>query len=243
MRTISMLGGLAALMLGGSGASAGPPYATDDPEPTDRGHWEVYAFASGAQSHSNFEGAAGFDLNYGPAAGVQLTATLPIEYAADGGGRAGFGDIEMGVKYRFFQRADAGFSIAAFPRLILPTARSGFGTGRVRLLLPIWAQQDIGDWSLFGGGGYTINPGPGNRDFWQSGLALTRTVTPRLSLGAEMFHETASEVGGHGTTSVNVGGVYRLGGPFSLLFSGGPGFEHRRDGAQLNAYVALGLGF
>ena len=54
-----------------------------------------------------------------------------------------------------------------------------FGTGRVRLLLPMWAQKDFGPWSLFGGGGYMINPGAGNRDFWQSGVALTRQVTPR----------------------------------------------------------------
>ncbi len=80
--------------------------------------------------------------------------------------------------------------------MILPTASRRFGTGRVRLLLPVWAQKDFGPWSLFGGGGYMINPGAGNRDFWQSGVALTRAVTPRLSLGGEIAHEGPDAVAG-----------------------------------------------
>jgi hypothetical protein len=243
MRAIRTLTGLAALVACASAASAGPPYATDDPEPTERGHWEIYAFAGGTATDGSFDGAAGFDLNYGPVPDVQLTATLPINFADDGIARIGAGDIEIGVKYRFFQREAAGLSIAVFPRIILPTAGRRFGTGRVRLLLPVWAQKDFGRWSLFGGGGYTINPGAGNRDFWQSGLALTRTLGPRLSLGAEIFHEAADSVGGHATTSLGLGGIYHLGGPFSLLLSGGPAFEHHCRGAQLNAYVALGLDF
>ncbi|HTX51339.1 MAG TPA: hypothetical protein VME40_18335 [Caulobacteraceae bacterium] len=27
-------------------AVAGPPYVTDDAEPTDPGHWEIYAYAA-----------------------------------------------------------------------------------------------------------------------------------------------------------------------------------------------------
>ncbi len=29
-------------------AMAGPPFITDDPEPVDLGHWEVYGFSAGA---------------------------------------------------------------------------------------------------------------------------------------------------------------------------------------------------
>ena len=44
---------------------AGPPYVTDDPVPTDRGRWEVYAFAAGAHGPDGTGGQAGLDLNYG----------------------------------------------------------------------------------------------------------------------------------------------------------------------------------
>jgi hypothetical protein len=234
--------GVATMAMSASAALAGPPYATDDPEPTDLGHWEIYSFAAGTAAHGGFDGTAGLDLNYGPVPGVQLTATLPIDFTRGGGARTGIGDVEMGVKYRFVHDEAAGISVAIFPRVILPTASSGFGTGQLRLLLPVWAQKDFGPWSLFGGGGYTINPGPGNRGFWQSGLALTRPVTPRLSLGAEVTHQGPDAAGARSTTALGVGGIYHVAGPFSLLFSGGPVFEHR-GGTGLNAYAALGLSF
>ena len=223
-------------------ALAGPPYATDDPEPTQTGHWEIYLFGAGSGDHGRFAGETGADLNYGPVPGVQLSATLPAAFTLGGGSRIGAGDVEIGVKYRFLHDAPGGLSVAIFPRAILPTAGRRFGTGRVRLLLPVWAQKDFGPWSLFGGGGYTINPGAGNRDFWQSGLALTRTLSPRLSLGAEITHQSPDAAGGHSTTALGVGGIYHVAGPFSLLFSGGPAFAHR-GGTGVNAYAALGLSF
>ena len=234
--------GVAAGALFASAASAGPPYQTDDPEPTDLGHWEIYAFAAGTRAEGGFDGAAGLDLNYGPLPNVQLTATLPIDFARDGGTHVGAGDVELGVKYRLLNDEQAGFSVAIFPRVILPTASHGFGTGRLRLLLPVWAQKDFGPWSLFGGGGYTINPGAGNRDYWQSGLALTRTVTPRLSLGAEITHQGPDAAGARSTTALGAGGIYHVAGPVSLLFSGGPVFEHR-GGTGVDFYAALGLSF
>ena len=227
-------------MLWTTAALAGPPYQTDDPEPTDTGHWEIYAFSAATFMHGAFEGETGLDLNYGPLPDVQLTATLPIDFSHDGGTHLGAGDVELGVKYRFLQDERAGLAVAIFPRIILPTASRRFGTGRVRLLLPVWAQKDFGPWSLFGGGGYTINPGAGNRDFWQGGLALTRTIAPGLSLGAEVVHQGPDEAGARSTTALGAGGIIHVAGPLSLLFSGGPVFEHR-GGTGLNLYVALGL--
>jgi hypothetical protein len=224
-------------------AWAGPPYVTDDPQPTDLDHWEIYAFGAGQGAHGSWDGAAGLDLNYGGLPGVQLTATLPVDLSHDSSGtHAGAGDVEFGVKYRFLHREAAGLDIAVFPRVILPTARRRFGTGRAQVLLPVWAEKDWGRWSLFGGGGYTINPGAGNRDFWQGGAALTRTVSERLSLGAEATLEGPDAVGGHAVAGLGVGGVFRLGGPFALLVSGGPIHEHHGP-TGWRGYAALGINF
>ena len=122
-------------------AFAGPPYFTDDPDPTDLGHWEIYAFGAATRSGGHFDGG-GLDLNYGGIADVQLTATLPVDVVHDASPRTGLGDIELGVKYRFFHDERAGFAIAAFPRVILPTATARHGHGRAALLLPVWAQKD-----------------------------------------------------------------------------------------------------
>ena len=166
---------LVALALTGTAAPAlaGPPYLTDDPVPTDTGHWEIYAFAAGEGRHSTLDADAGFDLNYGPVKGVQLTATLPVSFshAPVDGWQSGTGDLEVGAKYRFLEDESRGLSAAIFPRIILPTASHAPGE-KTRFLLPLWLGKDFaGETSLFGGGGYTINPGAGNRDFWQAAVA------------------------------------------------------------------------
>jgi hypothetical protein len=224
-------------------AWAGPPYDTDDPEPTDLHHWEIYNFAAGDRMGGITQGQAGVDLNYGGLPGVQLTATLPLDYETGAGRRIARGDVEIAVKYRFVHLEKQGFSVAIFPRLILPTAGGGFGTGRVQALLPVWAQKDVGPWSIFGGGGYTINPGPGNRDFWLGGLTVARDVSRRLSLGGEVTRQGPDTIGAGGTTTLGVGGIWKLKKPFSILASAGPEWEDGRHSAGLHFYAALGLNF
>lgn len=46
-------------------ASAGPPFLTDDPEPTETGHWEIYAPLLEAEGRgADFGGSAGIEINY-----------------------------------------------------------------------------------------------------------------------------------------------------------------------------------
>ena len=224
-------------------ALAGPPYLTDDPAPTDRGHWEIYVFAAGEGRRSIVDADTGLDLNYGAAPGVQLTATLPLGFShtADEGWRGGTGDAELAVKYRFFNDVDRGLSAAIFPRVILPTAAHAPGE-KTRLLLPLWLQKDFaGGTSLFGGGGLTINPGAGNRDFWQAGLALTHDVAKSLSVGAEITRQGADVDGGTSQTRAGIGAVAQLSDRYALLVSAGPTWADHRTG--YNAYAALGLDF
>jgi hypothetical protein len=223
-------------------AWAGPPFDTDDPEPTDYRHWEIYLFGNGARSGGAFDGSAGLDLNYGLVRDVQLTATLPMDVTRGPGARAGVGDVELGLKYRFYRNEAAGISIALFPRLILPSSGQRYGSGKTAVLLPVWGQKDIGKWSIFAGGGYAINPGSGNRNYWQAAAAVTREVSDRLSIGVEATRRGPDAVDAKGTTTLGVGAIYRLNGPISLLASAGPSFAGR-DGDKYHAYVALGLSF
>src|SRR5262249_14048542 len=139
-------------------AWAGPPFLTDDPEPTETGHWEIYAPLVEAEGQGgNFEGSAGVEINYGAAPDVQITVGLPIAYAHDSSGTEwGAGDIALSLKYRFYHNEDLGLSIAVFPGVTLPTASNGFGAGEVTGFLPVWFQKDTGKWSVFGGGGYAF---------------------------------------------------------------------------------------
>src|SRR5271168_339653 len=104
-------------------ARAGPPYMSDDPEPTDYQHYEIYLFANGTRSGSGTRGESGVDINYGGAPDLQLTASLPIAYdvPAAGGTLGGFGNVELAAKYRLLHQADIGWDVAAFPRVFLPS--------------------------------------------------------------------------------------------------------------------------
>jgi hypothetical protein len=55
-------------------AIAGPPYLTDDPEPTDYRHFEIYTFSQGTAMQDGIGGEGGIDFNYGGAPNLQLTA-------------------------------------------------------------------------------------------------------------------------------------------------------------------------
>lgn len=224
-------------------AVAGPPYLTDDPEPTETGHWEIYAFAAGEGHRSTLDIGTGLDLNYGPAAGLQLTATLPLAFshAPNMGWQSGPGDLELGVKYRFFHDEKAGVSAAIFPRAVLPTASHSPGA-KTRFLLPLWVGKDFaGGTSLFGGGGYTINPGSGNRDFWQIAAAVTHALDRDLSAGVEFTRQGADTVRGTTQTRAGIGSILRLSDHASVLVSGGPTWADHQTSYRF--YGALGLSF
>ena len=227
------------------GARAGPPFLTDDPEPTETGQWEIYAPFVEVDGHSNdFGGATGVELNYGAARDVQITVGLPVDFEhGELGWRWGAGDLRLSAKYRFLNVEAAGIQIAIFPGITLPTGTNGMGAGRVTGFLPVWLQKDDGPWSVFGGGGYAINPGPGNRDFWSGGFAVTRKFGERLVLGVEAKRQGADTDDGHASTSLGLGGIYQLEAPFRLLASGGPTFEDKSGTTGYHAYLAVGLAF
>lgn len=233
----------AGLALAAVPAIAGPPYITDDPAPTDVGRWEIYAFSGGDGRRSTIDGDTGLDLNYGPAKDIQLTATLPLSFshAPHERWREGTGDAELAVKYRFLDDEKTGVSAALFPRVILPTSSIDSGE-RVRLLLPIWLEKDFaGGTSLFGGGGYELDPGRGNRNFWQAGIALTHDLDPHVSIGGEVTRQGADTTGTTAQTSAGLGTIVKLSKTYALLLSGGPTWADHRTGYHV--YGALGLFF
>lgn len=226
-------------------AWAGPPFMTDDPEPTEAGHWEVYGPLIELEGKGkDYEGAVAAELNYGAAPDLQLTLEVPLSYSHNASGMQwGGGDVAISAKYRFYHNEKAEFSVAAFPGVTLPTASNGMGAGKVTALLPVWVQKDLGSWSIFGGGGYAINPGVGNKSYWTGGLAVSHRVTPKLLLGIEANRQGADTIGGSGSTSLGVATIYQLKAPFRLLASGGPTFEDGSGTAGFHVFLAMGMDF
>jgi hypothetical protein len=228
------------------GANAGPPFRTDDPVPVAFGHYELYTAAIGTHVKGDTSGALpGAELTYGliPNGQLQIGGEAAFDGSADGATRFGYGDTELSFKYRFIEEEKKGLGpqVSIFPAVHLPTGdRSrGLGAGHVRVFLPVWAQKSFGEWTTYGGGGYWINRDDnlGDKNYWFFGWLLERKVKEKLTLGGEIFHQTADTVDGKDSTGFNLGGTYDFDEHKHLLLSAGRGFQNASDTNQFSWYL------
>lgn len=231
-------------------AAAGPPYRTDDPEPVEPHHWEIYDFSTATHLKGDTAGVlSGIDANYGAASGLQLHAAFPIAFdnPSGGGMKLGAGDTEFGFKYRLVKSDAGGWlpEFAIYPVVDFPTgnAARSLGTGHTHAFLPTWLQKSFGDWTTFAGAGYWINPGAGNRNYWYFGWAVQRQVSDNVAIGGEIFHQTANTVGGNDQTGFDLGVTYDLNEHYHLLFSAGQGSQNRTTTNEFTYYAALQFTF
>jgi hypothetical protein len=226
-----------------SGAAvAGPPFQTDDPEPVPYQHFEFYTLSTGNIVRGDAQGEApAWEFNYGivPNGQLHIIAPLIFDSPAGGAARFGYGDTELGFKYRFVDEDSGGLRpmIGVYPLIELPTgnASQSLGAGYMRAYFPIWIQKSFGDWTTYGGGGYWINHGDDtvNRDYWYVGWLLQRQVTKQLAIGGEIFHQTATLAFGatdgaftRPTTGFNIGAIYDFDAHNHLLVSAGAGLQN-----------------
>lgn len=96
-----------------------------------------------------------------------------------------------------------------FPLVEVPTGdeNRGLGGGEWHAFLPLWLQKSLGDWTVYGGGGYWINPGAGNQDWGFVGTVLQYQVRDNVLVGGEINYSTPAESGGRADTAFNVGTV------------------------------------
>jgi hypothetical protein len=207
-------------------AWAGPPFMTDDPEPVELHHWEVYiasAFSHGGGD--TFFTAPHVEVNYGILPETQLHMIVPMAYSSSHelGAHYGFSDMELGVKYRFLHESEFIPQAGVFPLVELPTGDSekGLGEGHVRVFIPVWLQKSLGPWTTYGGGGWWYHPGPGNRDYWFGGWLLQRDLSKSLTLGAEIFGSTSPAQDQGGSYSFNAGAIINLSEEHHILISAG----------------------
>lgn len=214
-------------------AWAGPPYLTDDPVPVDSGHYELYLFGTrDASGAGNAITGPAIEFNDGLVSNVQfhLVAPYAAVWASGAPAASGYGDTELGVKYRFLQESPGRPQVGIFPMAELATgnAATGLGNGVTWYRLPVWAQKSWGHWTLDGGGGWAINPAPGARNYPFGGVLIQRDLTERLTLGAEAFTQGSAGLGSPAYTVYNLGASYNPTPQFSLLVSEG----HSVIGAQ-----------
>jgi hypothetical protein len=232
---------IVALSALGGPALAGPPYVSDDPEPTDYKHFEIYSFSNGTATRDGIGGASGIDFNYGAAPDLQLTATLPVAFDRPALGRTNFGlsNVELAAKYRFLHQDSFGLDVSIFPRVFLPSGSSAVGNNSVSLLLPVWVQKDwSGGWSAFGGGGCVVSS-RSSQNFCLTGGVVTYQLLPKLQLGGELFHQTADGSGTPASTSLGVGLRYDINDTYHLLGYVRRGIQNADETDQYSWYASV----
>lgn len=235
------VGGLIALTLAPLSVWAGPPFLTDDPEPVEYKHSEFYVFstydrAPGGKTLT----APGFEYNYGilPETQFHIVAPFVRNIPNDASSEYGFGDMELGVKFRFIQETETSPQVGIFPMAELDTGNSdkGLGNGKTWWRLPIWLQKSWGEWTTYGGGGYAINHAEGQKNYPFGGWLLQKDFGEQWTLGGEVYARGKDTVDGQSTTILNFGGFYKFTPDFNLLFSVG----HSVSGEH-HAIAYLGL--
>jgi hypothetical protein len=224
MKRALPLGLALALALRVSEVAAGPPYVTDDPEPVERSHWELYLASQTSKSADGWSATLPHvEVNFGAATDLQLHVIAPLALSAPTGEprKYGYGDTELGAKLRFVHESEHLPQIGTFPLLEVPTGTRDLGSGGAQVLLPIWLQKSIGAWTTYGGAGYWIRRGPGQRNGWLFGWQVQRRLVSELALGVEIVHLSPSSEDGAPETRFNLGAVIDLGELHHILASGG----------------------
>lgn len=226
-------------------ALAGPPFLTDDREPVEYQHHEFYIAAQQVKTQDGRSGTLPhFEFNYGAAPDLQLHIIAPYHFSdpVDGPRQRGWGDVELGAKYRFMQETEDRPMMGIFPIVVTHTgnANRDLGNGATQIFLPVWLQKKWGDWQTYGGG-YWINHAADARNHWFFGWQLQKEISGHLTLGGEIFHN-GEEVSGEGSsTGFNLGGAYGFDEHNCLLFSVGRGLTNAAMTNKFSSYVGYQL--
>ncbi len=222
-------------------ALAGPPFATDDPEPTPYRGYEIFLFSEGVRTGEGTEAVLpGFELNYGAAPDLQLAFAIGEAVLAPHGESVSedYDGTELSAKYRFVHEDEEGWipQIAIYPTFEFANAHS-----KPLTYLPLWLQKSIDGWEVFGGGGPKWNPESGGKTSFFVGIAALHGVTENLELGAEVFRQTAETHDDQSATGFNLAALYDLSAKWHVVGSAGRGLTQASQTNEFSYYIGLEL--
>jgi hypothetical protein len=242
--TLVALAAAGALLPGRALGDAGPPYLTNDPGTPGNANWEINLAAMQVSSRElSVYQLPQIDLNFGVGDRIQLTFEIPyvIQSANGAGQQGGWSNAYPGIKWRFLDQGEGGWQMSLFPQVETAAAtgaqRRGLAADGPRLLLPLEVAKTFGplNWD-FEIGYYPANGhGPEERIL---GLVAGREVTSRLELDAELYSDRGMGAPPDNTT-LDVGGRYRLGRGFIMLFMAGRSIGGASDPIHFMGYLGV----
>ena len=189
-------------------AQGGPPLMTDDPGTPGPGRVELNISLEGERDpDGSVYDAPRLDLNVGVGARLQLKLEAPwrVATAVAEPARSGFGNVGLGLKWRFAELRTV--ALSTYPQLTLGGSESasdkGVAEAETALLMPIEVAWDAGPVSLNADLGYQNGDGPAQLMY---GLAVARALRPTLEVLGECHGSSNTAFEEHG---VLCGGGFR----------------------------------
>jgi hypothetical protein len=224
-------------------ADAGPPYITNDPGTPGNGNWEINLASMTTRSLGvTAWQIPQIDLNYGLGDRIQLTYEVPyVVQSASGQPQAsGFSNAFPGIKWRFLDEGEGGWQMSVFPQFETVgspgTESRGIAEQGSRLLIPLEVARSVGPLDLdFEAGYYFAHRGPEERIL---GFVAGHKFTARLEFDVELYNDHAMGALPNFTT-LDLGGRYRLGRGFILLFMAGRSVANSTGQIDFMSYLGI----
>lgn len=230
-------------------AQGGPPMLTDDPNPVEKGHWEINSAFTLEHSHEigdEFEVPLE-DFNYGLSNSIQLKYEVPFILKHTFGSTiiGGLGKSNLGVKWRFLNNEKSEISISAYPQFIFNNLSSSTERGiteeGIELFLPIEFLKEFDNYSIDVELGRELESK--DQGEWRFGLLYDRTLSKKVELASEVY-EISDYTFKNNELFLNIGSRIILNDNFKLLFSVGNNFIiHNSDENKFIGYLGLQLTF
>lgn len=218
-------------------------YLTDTPQTMnyEQGEADIYSDLTKIKNDYGLR-APGFEARIGVMTDFQVRINIPAVVSITPGLTTtyGYGDLDIGFKYRFIHETETIPQVAFYPKFTLPSGSPDLriGNGRNFERIPLWLQKTWKPWILSGGGGYAIDHNPRKFNYVFGGILLRYVFNPQLTLGGELFARGPVSLTDHSVLLLNVGGSYDFTPNVFLLFSA----AHSIAGIKtLKSFVGLGL--
>jgi len=228
-------------------ANAGPPFLTGDPDPVERGHWEIsVGVADERRPGENLYSLPTAEANYGIAEGFELSLEGAwLRRRADGEPTRSGGDNPIvGLKWRILEEERHGVTLAIKPEWELrnsSSARKGLAADESTFVLDLRVQKTLGPVQL-GVAMARVAPRESQKG-WEYGAFAKVETAQGHTFGIELHGEGNDDQFSRALL-VNVGAQIKMMEGGKLLVGLGREIRNRDDEKlSLRAYLGWQLGF
>jgi hypothetical protein len=210
-------------------AQGGPPYYTNDPGTPGNHNWEInLGYMPFLYSDQSISHVPDVDINFGVGDRIQLTYENAWLRVQNPGSPAayGLGQSNPGVKWRFYDAGESGWSISLFPQAFLNNpnhaVRRGITPASQTFELPVEFSKKFGPIDVDYEIGYQlVHKGPNG---WITGLVLGHEFTSKFEADMELYSQGVFHPSAYQPT-IDFGWRYKIHRPAILLFMAGRSLE------------------